>query len=619
MEGRSVSVVHFSQSRRSPLERFALHSWEWAVLAGAGMGLWLQRRWWPRTRERWLAPVPERVREAWNHPAALRVLDALLVVLLLALVGAPLWTAWESLNALRDPAGPDASNYLGTALAFETDRWELAFEDRYPGYPWLVSVFASDPLTVGRVGTELSMVATVLAVVPLYGLGVLMAGRAAGFVGAWLGCRQIIAADIGQSFTAYPLMALQALTLLWLALLFTRRGQLSMAISAGLVGAFAVATDPKQIPLVLALLGICSLFALFRGPGDWGVRIRRVGVLLAPLPVVNHLVGELPSRLMSLEGILYRTPIHRVGDGIRAHIQDGFTLGSPDAWRQLVPSYLRVFTELAPLEGALLQSRFLHGIPLLWPDTSYLWGAAVLLLPLALAWRWRRVPGGWTGVLLVTVFWASVGSTVRVHYANRYLVPHALAVPGATAAVAQIALGGPAVLVAGLASVVWRGSPFTEFSADYAAGATKGADPWVSSGGGKQMRTLAWAVARLPPKMVLFDFTMVDPPIYLAAGFEYQRCALGVGDCLRAIPSQRGPFGVIVRADEELSARLPDGTGEAFGPPPPPRIGACWVLRRKLGPRTGLYVWRCDEGPTAKPVITVAPSRPKARQAVIGE
>ncbi len=596
------------------MERFALQTWEWAVLGGAALGLWVHRGWWPKQRERWVARVPEGVRALAAHPRALWVLDGVLIALLLVLVAPPLFVGWEALNALRDPAGPDSGNYLGTALAFETGRWHLAFEDRYPGHPWLVSLLAQDPLTVGRVGTELSMWCTVLTAVPLYALGTLMAGRAAGFVGAWVGLRQILALDVGQSFTAYPLMALQSLTLLCLTLWFTRTGRGSVALAAGLLGAFACATDPKQIPLVLALLGLCSVWALARAPGDLGVRLRRVLLLLTPLPVMNYLVGKLPLDLLSLEGILYRTPITMVGDGIRDHIKEGFTLGADDAWQTLVPSFVRVFTELGPKDGAVMDPRFLNGIPLLWPDTSYAWGAGVVLVPIWLAWRWRRRPGGWTAVLLVVVYWASMGSTLRVHYANRYLQPHALAVPGAITAVAQGVLGGGAVVAGGLVAVLLPESPYSRVDEGYAATPTTGADQWVSSGGGKQMRTLAWAVERLPEDMVLFDFTMVEPPIYLAAGFTYRKCAREVGDCLRAIPGQEGPFAVIVRAGEELSARLPDATGQPFNPPPPPRLGECWHLRRKLGPKTGLYVWRCAEGPTRQHVITVPPSRPKARE-----
>jgi hypothetical protein len=542
-------------------------------------------------------------------------LDLGLAVLAMVLVAGPLWDCWEVLNPLRAPAGPDASNYLGSALAFETGRWNLAFEDRYPGFPWMVSLFARGPLRVPRVGTELSMALTVLAALPLYGLGRIMAGRAAGFFGAVLGLRQILAIDVGQSFTGYPLVATLDLSLLWLCLVFTRTGALWSAVGAGLLGAMAVATDPKQIPLVLASLAICALWAAARGTGSRLGRGTAILALLVPLPAINFLVGRVPQEMLSLEGILYRTPINTVGEGIANHVQDGFTLGASDAWRQLLPSFFRVFTEIAPKEGAVLDPTFLNGIPQLWPDTSYVWGAAILALPLALGWAWRKQPSRWVGIALVVVFWGSMGSTLRIHFANRYLQPHALAAPGAAAAVAQVVLGGPAVVAAGMTALLWPSSPFSQLDPSYVDEHAPGTDKWVSAGGGKQMLSLDWAVRRLPGDTTLFDFTMVDPPIILAAGFPYVRCARDTWGCQVELPETEGNIGVILRADEELSGWLPDGIHEPFPPPPPERLGECWHLKRKLGPRTGLYLWRCRRRPLPPPELHEGPpERPLHRR-----
>ncbi len=575
----------------------------------------LHRFGWPGVQERVHASLPGALRAGLEHPRAGLVFDGVLVLGVLWLVQGPLWACWAELSPLRAPAGPDASNYLGSALAFETGNWGLAFEDRYPGYPWLISLFAEDAVSVPRVGTELSMVATVLSAIPLYGLGRLMVGRAAGFVGAWLGLRQILAIDVGHSFTSYPVTAFLDLTLLWLALFFVRGGARWAAVATGLVGILTISMDPKQVPLVLATLGICAVWTLAWGQGKAGWRWVNVAFLLGPLPVLNWVVGQLPVKLLSLEGILIRTPINVVGDGFQAYVETGFALGRADAGWLLLPSLWRVFTQLAPKDGGLLDPQFINGVPLIWPDTSYVWGAAVLVLPFLLLWTWRGRRSRFAALALVLVYWSSVSPTLRLHYGNRYLQPHALAAPGAVAVVAQSVLGGPAIAAAGLAAVFWSSSPFASVDPSYHQIRVPGTDSWVGSGGGLPIRSMEWAQESLPQDITLFDYTMVDPPIILAAVAPYVRCAPHMALCARDLPATSGHLGVILRAGEQLSGWVPDGDGEAFDTPLPARVGRCWRLRRKLDPRTGIYVWKCNQRPSRQRVINHAiPDRPTMRR-----
>lgn len=544
----------------------------------------------------------ERLRALAAHPAV----DHGLALLTLALAGGLAWRTWDALSPQRAPTGPDYENFLGSALAFETGRWELYYDDRYPGFPWLVSVFADGPLDVLRAGTELSMALTALAALPLYWIGRLLAGRAAGLVGALLALRLAIPLDIGHSYTHYPLTAtldlgLLALGLAALATASLPRAALALGAQVALA-TLALASDPKQLPLALGLVGLSGLGVALLGPGRAWARAPLALAGLLPLPLAHALVGRYHLGLISLEGLTIRTPLRFVDrDALVAVKEQGWALGGEDAWARLPVSFLRVAQNVLPKAESGLDPAFLDALPRTFPDTSLAWLAALALLPVLLLWRG---PGGLgrraASLLLLLLFAASAASPLRIHYAHRYALPYAEAAPVGVTSALSLALGGPATLAAGLLSL--SVGPYSEVSTAFLARSSNQGDIWIGYEKTQDLAALEWAVEHLPPEAQLFDYGERQAMPALAAGFGYSRCVLSASWCAEEMAAAPGPLIAVLRVNDRVSAELPGGDHERLKTDRhgrlPEQLGDCWSRVFMPGPGVGLYRWTCEAPPS---------------------
>lgn len=523
------------------------------------------------------------------------------------LAAVPLILAWLSLAPTRAPMGPDSSNYLGCALAFETGRWELYFDDRYPAYPYLVALFARGGPSVPTTGTALSMALTALTALPLYVVGRLLAGRVAGIGGAVLGLRQAVVLDAGRTFTHYPLSGLLDAGLLAAGIGLARTGSPWCAWGLASLAGMAIAADPKQLPLAMATLLVAVGFGLVR-PRPYWQRAQLVLAALLPLPVTHWLVGRYRLGLLSLEGIAVRTPMNFVED-LSPHMEEGFALGEPGALGELVSSYSRVLGAVAP-KGDGLDPSFLNALPMHFPSTSPLWALLLLLLPAALLWRreiWRV-----GALLLVLLQVAAASSVMRLHYAHRYALPHLEQVP--VVALAGVSLAAGPLAAAGLAAGwLLPGAPMSDLDNSYQSRQAQHTDNWVGREVPAELYAVQWTDKYLEADAVIYDMSGQRPMPILAASREYVRCTATHDTCGQAMSTATTPIVALVWADDFISGQLPSGPRETITMDTghmPTTLGDCWSLLTHPQPGSGLYSWTCTERPGPWPDVRHAPRAP---------
>ena len=519
-------------------------------------------------------------------------MEWLLPLLALVLTALPLWLGWRELAPEQAPMGPDANAWMGSALAFETGRWSLYYEDRYPGWPWLVAAVSPDALSLPRAGVLLNMGLTMACAPVIYAIGRQLSGRWAGLAGAVVAMRLPVVLDVGRSFTAYPLTALLDLGLVAALLGLSRvgaGGRLALAAVVAAAAGLAMASDPKQIPFALAACGGMGLVGLVRGP-HWQ-RVVLPLFALAPLPAAQALVARYQLRLLSLEGATVRTPVNLLDRSLWEHVDSGFALGNPGALRELLPSLLRVAEHVGPKAGGPVDPAFVAGLPMLFPGCSALWLLPLVALPLLLRRRGFDIA-------ILAIFALSALSPARIHYAHRYALPYAQAAPALALSAVELAAGGPAALVVGLAALA---GPGRHVDRSYLALQSADSDLWVGEEKPVDARTLSWAAENLPRDATIYDFAEMRTTPILGAAFPYVRCAMSASHCGAELAADPGVRIALVRARETLSAELPESPREpiltdAYGRMPK-RLSECWTHVYMPGPNTAFYQWTCEVAP----------------------
>ena len=577
--------------------------WQWAALALAIAGGLAWHRLGPRLEAlKTRLPGPT---WAWEFVSAA-------AALLLAVT--PLVMAWAELFPAHAPMGPDSNNYVGSALAFETGRWELYFDDRYPAYPWLVALAASDGPSVPTAGVRVSMALTALTALPLYATGRLLAGRTAGIMGAVLGLRQAVMLDVGRSFTHYPLATLLDATLLALGIALARTGSPIVAWALAATAGLALSADPKQLPLALLTLLVAASAGALR-PRPWWHRVQLALAVLLPLPAAQLLVGRYRLGLLTLEGITVRTPMNFTAD-LRAHMNEGFALGEPGALAELVPSYLRVLSGIAP-KGDGVDPSFIKALPMHYLDAWPMWAGLLLPLPVLLLWRARSRRSVWplAVVLLLGLQAISASAVVRLHYAHRYAMPHVAQAP--VLALSGVSLVGGPFAAAGLAlGWVLPGAPMASLDASYLGRQASHTDLWVGREVRVELDAIANANAWLPQDAIIHDMSTDRPMPILAAARPYIWCSTTHDGCGSAMKQASGPIAAVVWADDFMSSELPGGPRELIqreGGRMPAALGSCWELVGSIQPEAGLYLWTCDDSPRPWPEARKAPRAPTWR------
>lgn len=545
-----------------------LHSWEVAAWLGVLAG-WAATRWgWPRWKAPLLDWLPERLGQPMRRlasqglsPRGARLLDLGLTLACVVLVGVPLWRVWNLITPMRAPAGPDFEGHIAGAIAFEIADYSLYYPERYPGYSFLIALLSPGARYVPQVGTLLSMGVTILSVVGLYWTGRYLAGRAAGLVGAVLALRQPLAIDVGHSYNVYPLVTACFTSMAALLLHLVRTGAVWTAPALGLCGAVAVSCRPTAIPYVLGVLGLAAATTLLRSRRSWPVRIAMVLMLAAPLPGMNLLIERYELPVVSLEHTLLISPINMDEAALEPHRLDGFRVGQPGAWRSLVPSMLRAQRHVHPPEGHAYDPQTTASLPLVFPRTGPTWLLPLLALPLLLLLRGLKDPRRWVAVALLGLLVISASSTVRIRYEHRYFYTTSVFMP--LLAVSGIALvAGPAAAVlAGAAAILLPGSGYAKVDDAYLTTSLPGAETWVMGEDVHQWQTMRWADTQLPQDVFIYDYSSIDQLPILAAVRPYRRCS-DAEACARELRSSQAPAVAVLRTHDELSARIPGGSGQ---------------------------------------------------------
>lgn len=629
-----------------------LHGWEVAAWLGVLAG-WAGARWgWPRWREPLLQRLPAAVAEPWRRVAAhglgprqSRLLDLGLCLAAVILVGLPLWRAWGLITPMRAPAGPDFEGHLAGAMAFELGDYSLYYRERYPGYSFLIALLSPSAREVPQVGTLLSMVVTVLSVVALYWIGRYLAGRAVGLVGAVLSLRQPLAIDVGHSYNVYPLVTACFAAMAALLLHLQRTGAAWTAPLLGVCGAIAVSCRPTAIPYVLGVLGVAGLITLLHRDHAWWLRVAMLLMLAAPLPGMNALMARYHLPVVSLEHTLLISPINMDEAALQEHAEDGFRVGQPEAWRTLIPSMLRAQRNVFPPEGHSYDPETLTSLPLIFPRTGPTWFLPLLLLPVLLLVRRPRNPVRWVAISLFALMLLSTSSTVRVRYEHRYFYMSSVFMPLFALCGVGLAAGPAAAVLAAGAAVLLPGSGYARVDDGYLTTSREGAESWVMGEDLHQWQTMRWAETKLPEDAVIYDYSIIDQLPILAAVRPYHQCSVD-HLCRAGMQQEQGPVVVVLRTQDELSARLPGGprqplqrqpsasgergpqcipdaeddemaappgggaqssrpwqrqgggkANEGGGPPPgvfPERAGPCWELLCEARFDAALYQLSCD-------------------------
>lgn len=515
-----------------------------------------------------------------------------------AVAAPPLVRAWETLVPNRGPSGADAPGFLGAALAFETGQYALYARDRYPGYPWLVSVLAQGGGDVVRAGTELSMGVTIAAAIPMYWIGRLLGGRVAGVVGAVIGLRQVLAVEVGRTWTSYPLVAFLDVVMLATALATVRGHRTLPVVAFAAAAALAVGSDPKQIVLVLSSSALLAAWCLYTRRG-WA-RALALASLLAPLPLAQALALPYKLDLYPMEELVRRTPGAVAGPRILAHVHDGFRLGSDDAPEQLFPTLWRLATDLSDPPRRKWDPAFAEGLAVTFPGTSAAWGLVLLAGPLLLVARLRGREGSVPAAVLVGVFAAASMPIARWHYQHRYaLAPALQAAPVAAAGFA--ALGPAGVLGAGLVARLHPESPFRHVDTRYMKRNVHQTDNWAMGEDIWSLNARSWAAEHLADDVELFDLSASDPTVLLATVSRYYICKNLAYQCWTAMSASKGTVVALLRARDSVSARVPGGTNEEIPLPLPAKVARCWTRIYVVRPEEALYTWSCPGTPPLRP------------------
>ncbi|MES2641952.1 MAG: hypothetical protein V4850_20850 [Myxococcota bacterium] len=554
-------------------------AWEVAAVVGGGLGAagwaWARRKGWDQRERPWMG--------RWG-------LDVALIVAGLALNLPGLLGAWAMLSPFGSPMGPDADANFLAAVALERGDLALYAGDRYPAYAALVSALAPDASRLAQVGTWLSMGLAVACALGAYALGRALAGRVAGWAGLVVCLRLPGLADTGRQFTPYALVAAADL-LAVLSLLALVRGHRVATIPLAVAAAVVFATDPKQVPVSLALVGLGIVVSL--------VRSRRSGIiecvpLVAALPLANALVGRAALPIYSLEFITTRVDLGLHVDAAMA--TTGWRIGT--SLVDLPASLLAVSTMVqAPAGRGWFAPTALATLPMELPATSPLWLAALLVLPVVLHLR-RRAAYELVALLPLVIVALPV---LHLHFQHRYFLALVVVLPALVASAISLAAGPGAAAGVLIVALLWPGSPWRGVAPGVTAAPPPHAEPWTGVEPDEWARTVDEAATALPADAVVLDFAQSRPWVMLAASRPYVRCTTTTDNCRGALGDAPGTLTAVLFPGEEVSAAVPAASALATTGPVrygPDALGACWTRVLMRPDNGGVYRWTCEKRPT---------------------
>lgn len=565
----------------------SLRGWEWAVVAAVAALVVVGAAW-----RRWGAEHPwgRRLRSAlaWaDGPAG----DALAIGLVAALHLPAVLGLWRTLQPWGGPSGPDSDDVIQAAVALETGDWSFYPGYRYPTYPWLVSLLASERAALHVVGQAVSMAALGVTALAAYTLARRYGGRWAGVVAASLTLRLPGPLDIGRMFTPYAtITALEAVGVAALAWLASGSGLAVVPLSLAAAGLFA--SDAKQVPAAVGMVLLGAVVA----PLARGVRgVVPALVLLATLPATNAAMARFPP-LTSMEVTTTRVTIGLTLDP-EVYV-DGWAPGDP--LTDLPATLGRLARGVHPPARTTLLSREAErGLAAQFPDTSAAWLAVGATLPLALAVRRRRVPEVLSGLAPLPLLPVALGA-LHLYYQHRYFSPVAAVLPAVVVGAVAVWTGpwGAAGLALALA---WPGSPWRQVGPGLLDPQDGSTDRWGGVEARDAVDALTYVHQTLPADARILDFSPFRPWTFLAEVRDYTECSRAADQC-RSRWAGGGPIYVIARPDHEIVTSIPR-YAELEG-------GGCWS-RVYPRPSVGaLYAWTCADAPTAPPA---PPPRPPSR------
>jgi hypothetical protein len=462
--------------------------------------------------------------------------------------------------------------------------------DRYPAFPWAVSLLADGRAELAAVGLHLSMAATAVTAVAAYALARQLGGRTAAFVATCLVLRLPGLVDAGRQFTPYAGLAAADLTGV-AGLVALARGRTGAAAPVALAAAAVFAADPKQVPVALAFVAVGVVFAL-------GTRrlagLAAAALLLAALPLVNAALAHGPA-VGSIEFITARVPLGFTVDP--AMPLTGWSPGDPFA--ELWPTLARVQAAVSvPAARGWFDPSALEGLRMQLPDTSPGWLAFAAALPLLAAARTRRV---WPLLLpLALAPLAPVAlSALHLHFQHRYALALVVLLPPLVAAGVARALGPAGLAAVACVTLLVPGSRWRAEAPGLLYGAPpRGAEPWAGREAHDWVELQAAAEAALPADAVVLDYAAARPWEMLGGVREYHRCTW-LPDTCRSLWTTPGTLYAVLYPGEAPSRQdAPGAATLAAAAAPPAEVGLCWtrVLRRPgVG---GLYQWTCARRPT---------------------
>jgi len=567
-----------------------IHSWEIAAIAALVLAVVLQRR-----RGDMTTAWPEGCRWDWALAGSC-----------VALGGFPLFLLWREIATQLAPSGADFEGYYLSAIALESGDFSLYVKDRYPGFPWLTSLFAGSTRTIHEAGARINMWALAISGAGLFWIGRHLGGRTAGVVGALIALRVSLVSDLGHTFTHYPLAAALDVALLAGVLGLIHSPGVVLAWVVGLAGAAAGACDPKQFATVGLAFAVAAVVIVRSSASNRQKGFALAG-LGAPLVLLNIAVGQMPVVLFTLEEVATRVQLHfQVDPGLVEGAAEGFRLGAPGALFQLPASLWNVATGVAPEvhQPGLLAPLALEGMPVVWGPVSPLWVLGIPALAGCLLWRRKTGWGAQLAVICIPLFIA--WPNFHMHYQNRYFLAPALLAPVLVAAAVQVLAGSRAVAWVGLVALGWPTSPFSKVDTSYLERTEHRHDIWVGREHGVDLEVLRWATEALPEDTVIYDFSERRPAPTLAAAHPYVRCNMEGDQCVSKMAAHTGTRAAVLWAGEFLSSRVPGGTGEILarkeqGGGIPEAVGDCWQQVRWLNPDAGVFRWTCDAPPRPLP------------------
>jgi hypothetical protein len=519
--------------------------------------------------------------------------DVLVVATVVALHASTLGQVWARLQPFGSPTGPDSDDVLLAAVALETGRAAIYPAYRYPTYSWLVSALSPDARSLAEVGQAVSMAGTWVSGLAAYLLARAYGGRVAGVVAASLVLRLPGVVDLGRTFTPYGLITTLDLAgicaLAWLA-----RGWLVAAVPLAVAVAGLFGSDPKQIPVALALCGLGMLVApLARGWRGLGVSLLLAGVI----PATNHAIATHIPPLLSMEEVTTRVSL---GLDVDPDVYtDGWSPGEP--LTGLPATLERMGRGVRPPVGQGWMSRSAYlGLAAQLPETSILWLGVGGLLPIALLVRGRR----WRTVLpaLAPLPGAVVAfGTLHLYYQHRYMTP-------ATAVLPPVVVGAAGALLgpwgaAGLGSALFLpGSPWRGVGPGVLQRGSQDTDQWC----GVETPDVSQVTARmddtLPADARVFDFSPFRPWTFVAPLRRYTPCKQSRDQCRSEWAGEGAVYVVADASRQSSSPDIPKAADLA--------TGGCWTARIWRHGNGTLFEWTCDTPPVAPPMPRAeAPSR----------